>query len=72
MLSCYALRMQANMPTLTANSDASSAYAVAVSRRGWISCAVAIRATEILLSARSGCQFCPKMTMYLIRLLLWT
>ncbi|KAF6528008.1 hypothetical protein HZS61_008310 [Fusarium oxysporum f. sp. conglutinans] len=42
------------MPTLTANSDASSAYAVAVSRRGWISCAVAIRATEILLSARSG------------------
>ncbi|KAG7402446.1 hypothetical protein Forpi1262_v018957 [Fusarium oxysporum f. sp. raphani] len=47
------------MPTLTANSDASSAYAVAVSRRGWISCAVAIRATEILLSARSGSDLVP-------------
>ncbi|KAG7403961.1 hypothetical protein Forpi1262_v018642 [Fusarium oxysporum f. sp. raphani] len=30
-----------------------------VSRRGWISCAVAIRATEILLSARSGSDLVP-------------
>ncbi|EXL38799.1 hypothetical protein FOCG_18566 [Fusarium oxysporum f. sp. radicis-lycopersici 26381] len=34
MLSCYALLLQANMPTLTANSDASSAYAVVASRSG--------------------------------------
>ncbi|EXK77957.1 hypothetical protein FOQG_17363 [Fusarium oxysporum f. sp. raphani 54005] len=70
MLSCYALRTQANMPILTANSDASSAYAVVAFRRGWISCLKTTRATEILLSARHGCRCCLKMAMYLTRSLL--
>lgn len=61
--------MQANIATLTANSDTSFAYAVVVSRSGWISCLIGTRATEILLSARSGCQCCLKVAMYLIRLL---